>query len=113
MNYAPSSEKMQAENPKLKAALVKARLADETETQEDYRKALELYKDAVAILIPLIDGMTYVMSWLIHCLKILCHSPCTLGAIGKYTFEVGAQHTRLATQELAKRILNLGKFSEE
>lgn len=48
-------EEMQASNPKLKAALTKARLADQLETHGSYKKALQLYKDAVAILIPLID----------------------------------------------------------
>jgi len=48
---------MQAENPKLKAALTKARLAEELDSNNDYQQALELYEDALAILISLIDGM--------------------------------------------------------
>ena len=47
---------MKAENPKLSAALIKAKLADEMELLQDYKKAFELYKEAVAILIPLTDG---------------------------------------------------------
>lgn len=47
---------MQAENPRLKAGLVKARLAEEMEARQDFKRSLELYKEAVAILIPLING---------------------------------------------------------
>ena len=47
---------MKAENPKLSAALFKARLADEMELQQDYKKAFELYREAVGILIPLSGG---------------------------------------------------------
>ena len=52
-----SSERMQDENPRLKAVFVKARLADECESRHDYRKALDLYQDAVSILLTLIEGM--------------------------------------------------------
>ena len=55
------AEVMKADNPKLQAALVKAGLADELEVRHDYKGALDLYKDAVGILIPLIEGKsTYV-----------------------------------------------------
>ena len=51
------TDRMQAENPKLKAALTKTRLAEELDSRGDYQQALELYEDAIAILISLIDGM--------------------------------------------------------
>ena len=47
---------MQAENPKVKAALTKARLAEEMDSCNNYQQALELYEGAVEILIPLIEG---------------------------------------------------------
>lgn len=48
---------MEKDNPKLQAALSKARLADGLERQHNHDGALRLYKDAVDILIPLIEGM--------------------------------------------------------
>ena len=49
-------EELQTQYPQLKTAVVKARLADEKESHHNYRAALELYKDSVSLLLPLIDG---------------------------------------------------------
>lgn len=69
-------DRMQAENPKLKAALTKARLAEELDSNNDYQQALELYEDALAILISLIDGMyahncfCFSAAMMYHCIDI-------------------------------------------
>ena len=56
---------MQADNPKLKAAIVKARNAEEEEARQRYKVAFELYKDAVAILIPLINGTSNLHAYVV------------------------------------------------
>ena len=40
----------------MKAALTKAKLAEEMDSSNNYQQALELYEGAVEILIPLIEG---------------------------------------------------------
>ncbi len=47
---------MKRENRHLRAALLKAALAEKMESQQDYRKALELYQESVSLLLPLIEG---------------------------------------------------------
>ena len=41
---------------------MKAQHADKLESMSEYNQALECYKDAVAILIPLIEGWCYPCS---------------------------------------------------
>ena len=50
------TDEMQARYTGVKAAIEKAHDADRLESMQDYNQALECYKDAVGILIPLIEG---------------------------------------------------------
>lgn len=56
MEFSGRVEELQKQNPQLKAALVKASLAEQMESKQDYRKALELYQESVSLLLPLIEG---------------------------------------------------------
>lgn len=75
---------MKKDNPKLRAALSKARLADDLEREHDHNGALKLYKDAVDILISLIEGrcisyrpVSYQMFYRHQLNLLFTHLPCT------------------------------------
>ena len=61
------TDELQARHAGVKAAIVKAHNADRLESVGDYNQALECYKDAVGLLIPMIEGThtcTEYQSWL-------------------------------------------------
>ena len=50
------TDELQTRHAGVKAAIVKAHNADRLESVGDYNQALECYKDAVGLLIPMIEG---------------------------------------------------------
>lgn len=50
-------ELMKAKNTSIKAALAKAGLAEQEEIGKNYKRAFDLYKEAVEILMPIAEGM--------------------------------------------------------
>lgn len=48
---------MKAENPYVKSALMKATMAEQEETSRNFKRAFDLYKEAVEMLIPIAEGM--------------------------------------------------------
>ena len=51
---------MKANNANIKAALAKASLAEQEEIGKNYKRAFDLYKEAVEILMPIAEGTVYV-----------------------------------------------------
>ena len=62
---------LEARDPQILAAINKAREADALEVQQDYQGAFELYKSAVSILLPLIDGKVPSTPLMVRCLAHL------------------------------------------
>lgn len=60
---------MKAQNPHLKAAFMKASMAEQEEAHKHYKLAIDLYKEAVELLIPVAEGkdvFPYCRSWLLY-----------------------------------------------
>ena len=51
---------MKSQNPYLKSAFTKVSMAEEEEARKNYKHAIDLYKEAVELLIPIAEG-TYIL----------------------------------------------------
>ena len=58
IHFPISIDELQSEVPSLQEVLQIAREADKCELEQSYKKALELYKDAVEKLLPVIESKT-------------------------------------------------------
>ena len=88
------ADELQGRYSRVKAAFVKAENADKLESVYEYDKALECYKDAVAILIPLIEGDVLYKEGL----KVLCfvYHWCALFVLNKkYISEMPQREEKL------------------
>ena len=50
-------EHMKFQNPYLKSAFMKADMAEQEESRKNFKRAIDLYKEAVELLIPVAEGM--------------------------------------------------------
>ena len=66
------ADELQVRYSRVKVAFMKAENADKLESVHEYDQALECYKDAVAILIPLIEGNVLYVEGL------KCSALCTI-----------------------------------
>ncbi len=62
---------MKANNPALKSALMKASKAEDEEGEKNYKRAFQLYKESVEILIPVAEGMCNIYTVLLYLTRIL------------------------------------------
>ena len=59
-------EQMKFQNPYLKSAFMKADMAEQEEAHKNYKRAIDLYKEAVELLIPIAEGL-----YLYYCIHSL------------------------------------------
>ena len=69
LHYILCVDEIQARHAGVKDAIMKAHSADQLESVGDYNKALDCYKDAVEILIPLIEGSLFSSVYI--CISLL------------------------------------------
>ena len=65
--------------PNVKAALVKASMAEQEEAKKDYKHAFDLYKEVVEILMPIAEGKYVVLCTYVHVVtQIQTNTECSL-----------------------------------
>lgn len=70
-------ENMKIKYPNVKAALVKASMAEQEEAKKDYKRAFDLYKEAVEIMMPIAEGTYIHVATQMHKLN-LTNAECSL-----------------------------------